>query len=480
MRSPFTLSAFIALILFGCKASAEPTRADAATARRIADSILAAQIEANGVPGMGAAVWRGGALVWSGSVGQADREAQRPVTADTVFRLASVSKLFAVTAAAKLREAGKLDTNAPIGPLLPWLPGRWPPITSAQLAAHISGLPHYQPVDDGRGGHAFKSVREAVGLFQDRALLSAPGTRYEYSTWGITLLSAVVEQAAHRPYLDYLAAQITPGLKIGADRTGADPNASVAYAFADDGRVVRAAPHDYSYSWGGAGLSATMPDLARWGGQILNGKVVSPATLDWMLTPAKLADGSDVREGRYAIGFGWRTLRDSDGQRIAYHAGIAEGARSALALYPTHGLAVSLGSNAIWVSAIEQTAQMLAAPFLAGPLPTGVSAVGCPAWVTGYRGSYAGQEISGSASFGLRDGLCTGTIALEPGNPFGAWLDSFPQRNASALALIGVEPKRGGRFALVTPIGVYDLRSPDGRHYSAALGGSRMLTLTLQ
>lgn len=470
------LNAFIALALFGCKASAEPAEDNGQAAHRIADAILAAQVEANGVPGMGAAVWLDGALAWSGSAGQADREARRPVTADTVFRLASLSKLFAATAAAKLREEGKLDTASPVGPVLPWLSNRWPAITSAQLAAHISGLPHYQPVDEGRGARAFTSTREAVSVFQDRALLSPPGTRYEYSTWGYTLLSAVIEQAAHRPYLDYLHAQITAGLEIGADHTGTDPAASVAYAFAEDGQIVRSAPHDYSYSWGGAGLSATMPGLARWGGRILDGKIVSRATLDWMLTPAKLADGNDVQEGGSAIGFGWRTLRDTDGQLVAHHAGAAEGARSALALYPDRGLAVSLGSNALWTSAIEQTAQMLAAPFL-----TDASAVRCPAGVASYRGDYDGQAISGSARFGLHDGICTGTIALGSDNAFGTWLNGFPQRDARALALIGVEPSHGGgRFALITPVGTYDLRSADGRRYAAALGSGHGLTLNLQ
>lgn len=476
MRSPSILSAFIALTLIGCKASAEPAKDNTQAARRIADAILAAQVEANGVPGMGAAVWHDDALVWSGSAGQADRESGRPVSSETVFRLGSVSKLFAATAAAKLREDGKLDTSAPVGALLPWLPDRWPAITSAQLAAHISGLTHYQTVDEGRGAHAFASTREAVGIFQDRELLSPPGTQYEYSTWGFTLLSAVVEQAAGRPYLDYLGTQITPGLKIGADRTGADPDAAVPYAFTDDGKIIRSAPHDYSYSWGGAGLSATMPDLARWGGRVLNGTIVSRGTLDWMLTPAKLADGSDVREGSYTIGFGWRTLRDSDGQRVALHAGAAEGARSALALYPERGLAVGLGSNVLWTSAIEQTAQMLAAPFLSE-----ASGVRCPAGVTAYRGNYDGNALSGTARFDSSEGICTGKLVFGGPDAFGAWLNGFPQRDASAVTLIGVESELGGgRFALITPLGTYDLRSSDGRHYSAALGGGHTVTVTLQ
>lgn len=473
MRSTFTLCAFIAAAMFGCKASTADAADDRlATARRIADAILAAQIEANGVPGMGAAIWREGDLVWSGSAGQADRETGRPVDADTVFRLASVSKLFAATAAAKLKQEGRLDAEASVRSILPWLPKEWFAISTIHLAAHLSGLPHYQELDDDRGARAFTSALEAAGLLQNRKLLSQPGTRYEYSTWGYTLLSAVIERAAGVPYLDYLAAQITPGLKIGADRTGEDPNASIAYAFTGEGRIVRAARHDYSYSWGGAGLSATVPDLARWGGRVIEGKIVSAATVDWMLTPARLADASEVREGAYAVGLGWRSQRDIDGRLIAHHAGIAEGARSILMLYPAQKLSVSLASNALWTSAIEQTAQMIAAAFLEPAI-----AAPCPVEVGSYRGTYDDRPIAGLASFTLQDGVCTGRIGIGSGNAFGAWLNGFPQRDVSELTIIGVGP---GRAAMVTPVGVYDLRSADGHRYEAALGGKSAISLTFQ
>lgn len=477
MRSTLTLCALIVAVLFGCKASsADASDTRLATARRIADAILAAQIEANGVPGMSAAVWCDGALVWSGSAGQADRETGRPVDANTVFRLASTSKLFAATAAAKLSQDGRLDMKAPVRSTLPWLPSEWSAISSVQLAAHLSGLPHYQEVDDGRGARAFTSAREAVGLFDDRALLSRPGTRYGYSTWGYTLLSAVIERSAQMPYLAYLATQITPGLKIGADRTGEDPNASIAYEFAEDGRIVRAAPHDYSYSWGGAGLSATMPDLARWGGRVVEGKIVAPETAEWMLKPMRTADGSEVREGAYAVGLGWRTQRDIDGRLLAHHAGAAEGARSILMLYPAQRLSISLASNALWTSAIEQTAQMIAAPFLVSP-----DTRPCPTHVGSYRGNYDGRSIAGSASFALRGGICVGRITTGPGNAFAAWLNGFPQPDVSRLTIIGVDPDGGARrAALVTPVGTYDLRSKDGHRYEAALGGKSTVSLTFQ
>lgn len=88
--------------------SGQSAEADA-SATRVSNRILAALVETNGVPGMGAAVWRNGRIVWTGSAGYRDVELKQRVDENTIFRLASVSKLFAATAAAKLRERGSLD-----------------------------------------------------------------------------------------------------------------------------------------------------------------------------------------------------------------------------------------------------------------------------------------------------------------------------------------------------------------------------------
>lgn len=439
-----------------------------ARASSLSSRILDALVEANGVPGMGAAVWRGDAIAWAGSSGFRNIEQQLRVDDDTIFRLASVSKLFTATAAAKLREDGALDVSAPVGSIVKYLPKQWPPISSSQLASHTSGIPHYQPIDEARGTRRFDTVREAVGLFDDRALLFAPSERYSYSSWGYTLLSAVIEEASQRPYLDYLSEEIVPGLSVGADVTGTEnTNASVAYEFAD-GTIRAAAPHDYSYSWGGAGLGATAPDLAHFGGRVMAGKIVSVPTLEWMLTPAKLSDGSVPMDKGSTIGFGWLSGHDGDGDRTAHHAGVTNGARSALVLYPDLHIAVSVLSNALWVSGIEQTAIMLAAPFK--PI-TSMATVPCPMQSMSYQGEYNGKSLSGTAHVTLEDNVCTVTIGVD--NVFGEWLGSFPQKDAEVLKIIGLDQDGGlSRAALVTPIGVYDLRAqPGSDRHLASLGG---------
>ncbi|WP_084087112.1 serine hydrolase domain-containing protein [Aerolutibacter daejeonensis] len=463
----------LSLALAG-QACAEGSRTDA-TAARISDRLLQALADANGVPGMGAAVVRDGTIVWRGSVGYRDVEHRQNVDRGTVFRLASVSKAITATAAAKLMEQGALDVDAPVQAMLPWLDVRWAPLTPRQLAAHTSGLPHYQPVDDARGGVHYAKVRDAVAVFRDRELLSSPGTRYSYSSWGYTLLSAVIEARVGIPFLDFLASRVTQGLAIGPDATDTgNPSAARAYEFVD-GKAVPAAPHDYSYTWAGGGLGATPEALARFGGRLMAGDVVAPATFEWMLRPTRLNSGSAAAERDYEVGFGWRVQRDADGDRIAHHAGVTSGARSALVLWPDRKLGVSLLSNAMWVSSIEQTSMLLAAPFK--PVAEIPERKPCPFTASRYEGQFNGRTFVGTARFSVEGGLCTGVLSL-PAEPLGAWLNKFPQKDASTLRIIGIDPRGSlSRAVLVTPIGLHELRTEGRRGYVARLATSQAVSL---
>lgn len=451
-------------------ASADPLPA------RTADAILAALVESSGMPGMGAAIWQDGEIVWTGSAGLRDVGAGLPVTPDTRFRFASVSKLFTATAAAWLREHGKLNVDAPISSVLPDLSPQWPAITSAQLAAHTAGVPHYQPIDDSRGTRHFDTVRDATALVVGRPMLAAPGAAYNYSSWGYVLLSAVVEARAGKPFLDFLAQDIAPDLAIGPDTTGsADTRASRAYEFVD--HIAREAPaHDFSYTWGGGGLGGTAPALARFGGRVIDGGVVSPATREWMQTPARLTDGTPVMERDSTVGFGWRRGIDPAGRRMLHHAGTAVGARSALLLYPEKVTSVALLSNASWTSAIEQSAQMLSAAFL--PPPAGRDARPCPVQAVSHQAweDDAAAPKTGPARFALVNGVCTGRIPMPAA--LAGRLAGFPQRLSDHLTIIGIDMSSGlRRGTLVTPMGAYPLNPiADGR-YEVRFGEKSRLTL---
>lgn len=416
---------------------------------RHAQRLLDALQEVAGVPGLGAAVWMDGRLRWEGQAGLRDLDRRLPVQADTRFRLASVSKLFTATAAARLHERGELDVDAP----LPWHPFQsghgGSAITPRQLAAHLSGLPHYEAGDVARGGRAFVDSRAAASHWlHDRALRSAPGQAYHYSSWGYTLLGAAIESASQQPLQHYIARHLTAGLDIGPDATdSADTRAARPYE-EQAGRWREAEPHDYSYSLGGAGLAATPGALATWGGRLLQGGVVKPATLAWMSLPSRLADGREARHGTAQVGFGWRVEPDAQGRPVWHHAGAALGARSALVVRPGPvPTSAALLSNAAWVASIVDSALTLTeafAPALQGP----ANAV-CPRLAR--RASVTWQAETMSAAVVAVHDDCSVLLQL-PRSPKG-WatreLRLLPLRPGSTL----------NEAALVTPIGLYVVRA---------------------
>ena len=254
----------------------------------------------------------------------------------------------------------------------------------------------------------YGSTQDAVAVFSNRELLFEPGAAYTYSSYGYTLLSAAIEEAAGVPFLDYVKSNITKNITITPDALlfGA-PNASLAYEF-ENGAAVLSAPHDYSYSWGGAGFSATAVGLARFGSRFITGQVVNDSTLEMMLTPARFNDGRVVRDRNYDVGFGWRISRDGNGAAYAHHAGVAIGARSALVVIPGENIGAAILSNAAWTSSIEQTALTLALPFR-----TDASIQeACPTGNYQYEGDFDGEAISGTISFALDNGVCTGAVSV--------------------------------------------------------------------
>lgn len=471
-------AALIALAAIGCNSpvAANTPQRDADAHRRIADAILAAQVEANGVPGMAAAVTRDGTLIWSGSAGYRDLERKLPVETETSFRLASVSKIVTATAAMVLYDRNMLDLDAPVQRYLPDRRIAWlPEITLRQLAAHTSGIPHYQDVDADRGGRHFSTVDEAVEIFADRKLLFVPGTDYQYSSYGYTLLSAAIEGSAGMPFLSFVSSEVTHDLPLRPDLASDPAQDTPAYEF-EGGSIRRAAPHDYSYSWGGAGFRGTAPAVAMFGARVMRDEFLSPEARSLMWTPSLMNDGSLVVDDQDKVAFGWRVGTDSDGQRIAHHAGVAIGARSALVVYPEAGESVSVLSNAAWVSDIEETAVMLAAPLRTDPAGPRTP---CPTWAVRYTGSFGDKPVAGTARFAVSGGMCRGTLGL--GNAAGDWFDAFPQGNTDKLSVISVLPgDRLDRGALVTPTGTYDLRRQADGSFVAALSPSRKFIVQLQ
>jgi CubicO group peptidase (beta-lactamase class C family) len=266
----------------------------------------------SGFPALSVAIAREGRIVYAHASGMADLAEGRAATPDTVFAIASISKPLTAAAAMRLAERGQLDLDADIRRYVPEFPDKGVTITARQLLSHQSGIRdfgfdwNWTMTEYGSKAH-YATVKDSLAAFKDDPLLFPPDEGYQYSSYGYSLLSVAMETAAGKPFLDIMRDEVfAPAgmISAGPDVLGAPaPTRARGYAkLFDDGYVFPSPDVDASAFMAGGGFVATPSDIARFGAALLEGRIVSPQTLDAMLTPQKLKNGRG-NEQRYALGF---------------------------------------------------------------------------------------------------------------------------------------------------------------------------------
>ncbi len=170
-------------------------------------------------------VTRGGAPVFEGCYGPADRSAGAPVTPATRFGLASVTKMFTAVAVADAVGAGLLDFPTPVVDVLP--PDRRPStlrpdVTVHHLLCHTSGLADYAEEDEDSPGwvedygalwadrpcYRMERPADFLPLFGDLPPYRGPGERHQYCNAGYVVLGLVLEEVHGRPYADVVQERV--------------------------------------------------------------------------------------------------------------------------------------------------------------------------------------------------------------------------------------------------------------------------------
>jgi serine beta-lactamase-like protein LACTB len=309
----------------------------------------------NHITGASAAVAIDGRVVWSEGFGWADLELGVRATPQTRYRIGSVSKMFAAVALMRLVEQGRVDLDAPVQQYVLDFPRKAWPITARQLATHVSGIRHYRDADFapdapvGRNVH-FLTDRDALTVFEDDPLEFQPGTRSLYSTYGYSLLAAVLGAAAQMPYQQVIHELIAAPL--GLRSVGADhayhlvPDRSRFYVYrADVGRTINAGFTDNSYKWAGGGYVASAEDLVRFSSALTAPGLLSAASLEVLFRPHVLADGTPATSGGAPVGIGWRVDVDDKGRRRFHHGGSLTGGGAILLTLRNERVSVAIVSN---------------------------------------------------------------------------------------------------------------------------------------
>ena len=315
--------------------------------RAAIEKAVSSFMSANSVPGVGAAVVLEGEPVWSAGFGMSDLEDFAPATSSTLFRLGSISKPITAVAVLQLYEGGKLDLDAPVQKYCPVFPKKDWPITTRELLGHLGGIRHYN--SDGKGdipedsARHFSSMEESLQIFAADPLVAKPGAKFNYSTYGYTLLGCVLEGAASEKYLDFVKKNVFQPAAM--EQTQADdffaviPHRTRWYHKDKSGLVHNAGVLDSSYKIPGGGLISSADDMARFEAAILADKLIKHTTRDLMWTSLKTEDGKPT-----GYGLGWGIL-DKFGVHIVAHTGGQQGTSTAFALVPERRAGVVVLAN---------------------------------------------------------------------------------------------------------------------------------------
>ena len=285
-------------------------------------------------------------IVWAQGFGFADPARKTPATAETVYRVGSVSKLFTDIAIMQQVERGKLDLDAPITKYLPEFhptnPFNSQPITLRELMSHRAGLLREPPV-----GHYFDptepDLKDTVMSLAGTTLVYPPGERTKYSNGGIAAVGYVLERQANRPFVEIVRdAVLKPmGLQSSAFEPTSEVERNLAKAFIRTyhGKVIDAPTFQLGTTPAGS-LYSTVLDLGRFTSILLAGgragqmQVIQPAPLKEMWTPQFPAAADTA-----SFGLGFR-LSSLNGQRLVGHGGAIYGFATELEALPDAKLGV--------------------------------------------------------------------------------------------------------------------------------------------
>jgi len=311
---------------------------------RAADSLADAAIRTGNVAALSIAVVRGADTIVMKGYGMANLELEVPATAETVYRIGSVTKQFTSVAVMRLVERGKVSLDDEVTKYVPNAPTHGRKILVRHLMNHTSGIPSYTDVGPAFGRKARLDLPHdsLLAIVRDDSLQFDPGTHFYYNNTGYYLLGMIVEKVTGQPYGDYLRDSLFV------------PNGLTSSVYCSTGPIIKRRASGYdrrptglvntdflsmNLPYAAGSLCSSVGDLVKWTGLLHSGKLVNAASFATMTTPVKLTSG---RPMTYGFGLSVDTMGT---HRSIHHGGGINGFISELAYYPDDSLTVVVLAN---------------------------------------------------------------------------------------------------------------------------------------
>ncbi len=316
---------------------------------------MEAQVAADDVGGVSAAVARGGEVVWARGFGWADRDRQVPAGVGSIYRVGSISKTITAVAMMRAVERGQMDLDQPLSDVFPpaaRFPGARegaPAPTVRQFASHTSGLvrePAWDSAASGPIGIWRERIVESIPLSRFR---NAPGVEYAYSNIGYGTLGLAVARAVGRPFMELVRDDVFKPLGMTSSTfvIGSDlaPRLAVGYVNRDGDPDPAQPAREHAgrgYKVPNGGVYSTVGDLARFMGA-LQGRATPAILSDHSVAELSRVHTPEDPDNGYGLGVMIRTT--PDGARLIGHSGSVAGYNAYMLFEPASGLGVVLLRN---------------------------------------------------------------------------------------------------------------------------------------
>ena len=301
-------------------------------------------------PGVAILVSRNGEPLHLSGFGMADVKAGKPITPDSVFDLASVSKQFTGAAILSLAEKGQLDLDAPVSTYLTdySVPVKGRPVTVSDLLHHVSGLADYCSDDWTGTDEEFAELTtgghlEWLNTTQPRR---APGMKFEYNNSGYATLSLIVGRVSGQTFATclkkYLFQPAGMHLTVISDGTGELPDETVkGYLTTDKGKIRPSSSP--TVITGDGNIYTSIRELAKWDAAIRRFEVLNKDSQTRAWSNGTLNKGRPIVDDEGdGYGRGWSI---DQSRPLVSHTGSWDGTSTCMLMDLENGLTVVVLSN---------------------------------------------------------------------------------------------------------------------------------------
>ena len=313
---------------------------------RQANGVIDNYMVSNSFLGVSAGLLINNCESYLGSAGYASKGNQTPMNSTTIGRIASLSKPMTAVAIMQLYEQGKLDLDAPVQNYLKNFPRKAKgEITTKHLLKHTSGFPHYSSKWEALSFTHYSSLKEATDHLQNKELAFEPGTAYLYSSYGYTILGAIIEEVSQMTFGQYMKKHIwdVAGMSSTSleERSLEYENKAGLYLKIGS-NFIKSPATDLSIIYSAGGVQSTPQDLLKFGEAILNNRLIDSTSLQVMINAT---DDLAPAAGNDPYGYGWAVYDDPKYGRIIQHGGTQPGTSSFFSIFMDHAVVSVVMSN---------------------------------------------------------------------------------------------------------------------------------------